>query len=599
MKNNRGIWFYIINFKFKSIFLKNFIPVILVFIIPISILNFIVYKNSLGALQKEVKDINSSSIYRFKESFDNIVNETQKISIYLSKMRDMETYAMMNIEGLDGFIKSEDNKRLTDIIASYPNIYNYINSIYLYSKKNEYVVSNIFNGKIDQIKDNSWLEELESSNNRNIIIKPRKMYGIYPYVLSIITPSYIFKEDLLGAVILNLDLQILGDMLVETEIGGTDQNLYVVNENNLVLYSNDYRDLFKSSNENDFIKYVSKNKKDSSKIETYNNKKYIVTVVKSQKFPWRFVSAYKLVDYNQRLKSIQKNMISFALISFIVAVIISFLVSLKMFQPVKSIISVLDNPDTTEHNHNFIKVNKLNEISYIVQGIINNSSSKKILEVELEKRLKIIKKAQALALQSQINPHFLYNTLETINWKAVELTNGANDVSKMISLISKLLKTALDMENYIIPLKEELDYCKLYLNLLTYRYKDLFEVLWKVDEEVSQFKILKLSLQPILENAIYHGIKPKREHGRIEIFAYIKDDILNVEVYDNGLGMDEEQVISLNNEMKSELSMEGEHIGIKNVNQRIKLLFGNEYGVQISSTINVGTCIKLFFPLIE
>jgi two-component system sensor histidine kinase YesM len=210
--------------------------------------------------------------------------------------------------------------------------------------------------------------------------------------------------------------------------------------------------------------------------------------------------------------------------------------------------------------------------------------------------MSLLKKARSIALQSQINSHFLFNTLENIKWKVMEFTNGENEGSHMISNLSKLLRIGLDTKEYMNTLRNELEHVRIYLEIQKVRYEDKFQVVYDIEEETLETVLPKITLQPIVENAIYHGLKPTNKKCTLTIKSYISEDRVLIEINDDGTGIEEEKCSLINNELQTEYIKEENHIGIKNVNQRIKLSFGENYGIEIKSRVNNGTSIIIAIP---
>lgn len=221
---------------------------------------------------------------------------------------------------------------------------------------------------------------------------------------------------------------------------------------------------------------------------------------------------------------------------------------------------------------------------------------RKNVDEELTERLRLLKKAQAVALQSQINPHFLNNTLETINWTAIELLGRKNEISEMTGGLSKMLRMTLENSDTVVAIREEVQHCKYYLEIQQKRYEDKFEVIWKIPEDVLEYKIIRIILQPLVENAIYHGIKPLSEKGILVISGSMYDEEVELSVSDTGLGMTEEELKNLRHNMDNDMIKESKHIGVTNVNQRIKLYFGEKYGVSVESKEGVGTKVTVHIP---
>jgi two-component system sensor histidine kinase YesM len=280
---------------------------------------------------------------------------------------------------------------------------------------------------------------------------------------------------------------------------------------------------------------------------------------------------------------------------FIAGLIISFYVTKSSYRPVIQILSAVDEPEIYINHPDKAKGD--NEIKYITEKIIKSFSSQKEMEKELENKLELLHKSQVEALQSQINPHFLFNTLESINWSAIELTNDENSVSKSISLLSNFLRLSLESDRYITTLRDEIEHVELYIKILQIRYDYKLQVNWNLEDDILDNEIVKLSLQPIIENAVYHGIKPKRGKGQITIEGKRDGNNIVICITDDGIGINKAKLDFLNDNLKNEYEINGKGIGMNNVNQRIKLLFGVEYGIEIVSEENKGTSVIMTIPV--
>jgi two-component system sensor histidine kinase YesM len=227
----------------------------------------------------------------------------------------------------------------------------------------------------------------------------------------------------------------------------------------------------------------------------------------------------------------------------------------------------------------------------IMIGKIRELLDSKIKEQE------ILKKAELRALQAQINPHFLYNTLDTIIWMAE--AKKTNQVIEIVSALSNFFRISLSKGKDWITIGEEIERTRSYLTIQKMRYRDIMDFKIEVDEEVLNFTILKLILQPLVENALYHGIKNKRQGGVITISARQKSDSeVLLEVKDNGIGFTPDKLAQLKTELEddsAEIKWES-GFGIGNVNKRIRLYYGKQYGISVSSEYNTGTCVTLVIP---
>lgn len=208
------------------------------------------------------------------------------------------------------------------------------------------------------------------------------------------------------------------------------------------------------------------------------------------------------------------------------------------------------------------------------------------------------RKAEIEILQAQIKPHFLYNTLDTIQWMAQEY--NAQDVVELVDSLTNMLRIGLSKGNEIITVRMETKHVESYLMIQKVRYEDKLNYVIEVDDRMMSCRVIKLILQPLVENAIYHGIKEKRGQGFIRITGCVEDGKIHFQVIDNGIGMTPEKLEEINRILKEDSSNNNEvGYGIFNVNAKIKLNFGNEYGLFYHSIYGEGTTVDVWHPLLE
>lgn len=201
--------------------------------------------------------------------------------------------------------------------------------------------------------------------------------------------------------------------------------------------------------------------------------------------------------------------------------------------------------------------------------------------------------AELYALQSQVNPHFLYNTLEAIRMRAVTTEN--KDVSTMIRILATLFRNSIK-KGMVVKVRDELNYCKSYLELYNIRYEQSLEVIFDIDEDILDYGIIKLLLQPLIENSVVHGINMNQSNNIITVKGWKTGDNINFSITDNGNGIDEYTLSVLTKSLESTNPSESESIGIINANQRIKLIFGSNYGINIDSKKGAYTTLSVNIP---
>ena len=218
------------------------------------------------------------------------------------------------------------------------------------------------------------------------------------------------------------------------------------------------------------------------------------------------------------------------------------------------------------------------------------------IEEQVKEEQKQLRKAEFELLQAQINPHFLYNTLDAIVWSAE--AGNQKQVVKMVGSLSDFFRTSLNKGKEIVTIKEELQHVRSYLEIQQIRYQDILTYEIDAEDEIGGYKIPKITVQPIVENALYHGIKNKRGGGKITVNGKSDGDDIVITVHDDGMGMDIDRLQQVQQSLVSGDENEKAIYGLYNVNERIRLEFGEEYGIKIESIHGIGTTVTVRLPKI-
>lgn len=327
----------------------------------------------------------------------------------------------------------------------------------------------------------------------------------------------------------------------------------------------------------------------------YRGEKYLVTRTDMKTTGWTLVSMVPYKSVMAETMAISGVMILAVAITLIVTLLLLNRILTGVVKPLKKLekYMVQVNPDNMDQRMEILTDDEIGHLSMKFNQMMDRIRNLKeqVIEEQEDKR-----KYELQALQAQINPHFLYNTLDSIIWMAE--TNDSNIVA-MTEALAKLFRISLNKGNEEISLERELEHVKNYLIIQSMRYADKFTYEISAEPGVERCRTIKLILQPIVENCIYHGIKKKRGTGKITIRAYRREQNLIIEVSDDGCGMPEEICRKiLSDEIESE-NTSGSGIGVKNVNERIQLRFGKKYGLSYSSEEGVGTTVTYVLPYNE
>ena len=414
-------------------------------------------------------------------------------------------------------------------------------------------------------------------------------------IIPIIRPLYSsFDYSIDGWVYISVNTSIITDYLEDYAVGdGSD--LYIIINNIIYLYKD--KKLEKISPEFQVVtKDTTEYTKDISyyTIKNKDGKYHTVVSYASNLNGWHIAQSISDEQF------VLKKSIYFPLILLIIGLLLTlgamltYTFNRMINRPISKINKKILEISAGDFSKN-ISIENLDEIGTIGKGI--NILSQNVLDL-IESRVEDEKQKKELEfrmLQSQINPHFLYNTLNSIKWMAT--IQNASGIPEMTTSLARLLKNIAKGTSELITIKEELDLLKDYITIQQYRYGGSIIVNYNImSDDLYECNIIKFTLQPIVENAIFHGIESKSTEGIININININNNKIVIEVIDNGIGISEDKIKKLLSSKETTSKEYFNNIGISNVNERIKLTFGNEYGVNIKSKINEYTNIIITIP---
>jgi two-component system, sensor histidine kinase YesM len=594
MRKGKRLWTYISDYKLQSIFFKNFLISISLIIIPLIIILTIAISSTNRVVRNEMVNLIKNNLSNTSNMLDVIFQDTNYIAGSLSL--DYEVRKYLYTQSIDPISKEMNTRNLISSLSSLVARNTPIHSIYIFSELNSEVVTMSGPIKMPQFEDTNWMETYKDSHDGQPIIFSRNMFKFTntgfddsPNVITILKPIFrLGKTVAHGAIVINIEHEKLTNHILENEAVG---EIFILHDGGEILYSKDRQQINMNINEIENIPSFA-NLPQRSRIEYQFTNDQIVAVKYSTQNGLTYMLSLPLTHFNTQQKQLKNLSITLILISLIVAFISSLIWSWNSYLPIKNLLTILENPGSTKTN-----AKNKNEIKYIANNIIRNLNSNTSLKSELKSQLELLDHTRTAALQAQINPHFLYNTLDSIRWSAIGLIGKENKVSRMISDLAGLLRLSLETDDNIISVHNEIKHADLFIRILKARYPRKIKVIWDVDKKISSYAILKLCLQPIIENAYYHGIKPTRKSGVIQISGKKEKETLCIKIADDGQGISPEKLALMNTELCKSNTLKEDHIGIMNVHQRIQLVFGEEYGVRIDSTEGQGTTISLVFPL--
>lgn len=583
MNKIKNIWFNIRHFKFNSIFLRTFLFITALTVIPFIVLSIMFYSNTLKNIREEITLENSYIFDNSVNIIDRTLMEVDTLSSSLASNESTQLYTINNVS-TDSF------KTISRLAKTLPIIYRYIDSIYIYSEPTDTVIMDNNSIPLSDLSDTDWISAYHAVTSPKGTIIPRSKNNVYPQLITIIKPIYVADEKK-GAIIMNINAQsIYNSMLYQQYKDG--RLFFLVNADNKIIISSELS-YFNTYPDNIGLNTLTIESNPKNSVYEINDKNYVVLSGDSAISDYKYISAYPLELYEHKLSTMKLQIIGILLLLMIIIFILAYVASVRSYSPLNEIISFLDNSQPPADS---IEEEDKNELMYIINSIQTHINDKTKMAEILEERMKLLRKSQYDMLQTQINPHFLYNTLETINWMAYNMSNSENPVSKSLINLASFFRNTLT-SGYFVSIENEIKYTKEYVNILALRYGDLFDIEWDIDESILSYTIIKICLQPIIENAVYHGIKQKNDKGLIKIKGFCDDNNIILIVSDDGIGIEKDALDELNKTLsETSFTNEKSHIGLSNVNQRIKIIFGDSYGIHVESTVGVGTDVYVTIP---
>ena len=585
---------------YNKLFVKLSICIICISIIPLVIITTLLNGQMVRVIEDELL-----------KSHEYIMNE------YVSKLNykvDIYTTLLNNITS---------NREISDLLANrgnleYPELYDKamgiskevsnqigarrtdeINNITIYSLNEEnqiYVpgISNVFT-----IKNTSWYKELMVSGNPKEYLS-RNVVGMNGNIISFIKPIINTDDgyygERLGFVKLDINANEFFSPIFTTDAKSLDR-VYIVDR-----YG---KDIYHSTNNNLDIalNFIAKdsygNSEKSIEYMEFKNEKIILAYDETADKNFRIVHSFDYSTVKKTIDGVKSTIGYYVVLLIIIVLIFVLLFSQKLSSRVNLLLRKMDkvqqgdieiteyisgNDEIATVDHHFnIMVHKLQKL--INQNYIQN----------IEK-----KEAELNSLQLQINPHFLYNTLETIS--SLAAVKGCFEICEISQRLGEMFRYNINVgKGEFIYLEKEIKHIENYVYIQKIRFNNKFEVFFDIEDEFKKCRVLKFILQPVIENAILHGINNKNGHGCIEVSAQRIENKLSIIINDDGIGIEEEKLNTLNNHINNlnnnKVESYKQSIGMKNVNMRIKLTYGDEYGVLVTSKVNEGTKVTITLPL--
>ncbi|WP_165972369.1 sensor histidine kinase [Paenibacillus piri] len=562
------------------------------------IVGLLVYQGVVKVIQEIATDYILVTIKQENEKVDKIIAKAESSASTVLSNNEMQN--MLNQVYSGQVLKLPDRDLISHLIYNAVNQEPYVIAAQVYSPRFGYYG---FNNSYLQQSDIRQLtlqhpEKLAHIDDRMIWIEVKTGVGdnVYPFIFGIRTIPNFITDTPLGYFMVVLDKKQIENDLIHIDIG-QGGSMFIVNEDGLAIVSSD------EAMEMETKRYLADNFKDRNDvsghfIHSVNGVHSLVTYNKLHRTNWTSVVILPVSSLTKGMDYVNYLLILTGCATILLVFITARLLSARITKPISNIQRNMKRVEQGNLQVNLpvthtLEINDLSQSFNHMVGKLNILINQ-VYEGELRRR-----EAELKALQANIHPHFLYNTLDSLYWMLI--IRGQEEVAKVVVSLSHLFRYSIGGKGQTVPLRSELEHIRNYLQIQQIRFEDLeVECIW--DETIGNVTILKLLLQPLVENAIYHGLEKKSGNRKLTIATKAIDQgLVLITIRDNGAGIRPEQLALIRSMMRMadhfQILEERLGMGIENVHRRIKLFYGEAYGMDISSEPGEGTEITIRIPL--
>ena len=535
------------------------------------------------------------TIKNFKDYVDNNANsKSNEISKQIVYNYDNYFQGIIDtlnvvIEELDNTDVNSDPKSVEDYFFDVISYRKDITNITLFAVNGEYLVKTgeeIYSS--DVIATMSWFYEA--------LLQPSICYFSPPFSYSendnrIFVTKYVnynYNEDA-GVLLFELNSDKILDIANNTNLGNGGQIVIMttINDKFSVIFSSE------EHIDSDILRVLNKQILGNGSLTIKSNKmSYNIETINNTR--WRIGIFINIDESAAAQNSFAITLISICFVAIIITTILISVISKNIANTLKKLEAAMKEIEEADYLLvEEVNIGKQKEIASLSESFNLMMRRLKELMDKVVEEQETQRKSELKALQYQINPHFLYNTLDSIVWLVDN--NKNKEASEMVVALAKLFRISISRGRNIITVKDELEHARSYLLIQSIRYADAFKYEFDIDPEVVEYTTLKLILQPMIENAIYHGLKNRIDEGYIKISAKLVNTKVVFEISDNGYGMRKEKIEELYENFKNPDLNDG--VGLKNIYLRLKIYYGDEADLLIESELDEGTTIKIIIPM--
>ena len=578
---------------------------LLISIIPILVLGILINWSTERILENKSNETTMELISNVNETFNFYIDNLRTVSFLVERYEGSSTFFDRTEESPEMSLAYKNEIR--DYLHEFTVLRPEIAGTLIVNSEGEYISNEFYAPVYRDLTQTSWyISAVQNKGVLKNVGRPigRRLVSLVNYkndevvtvVRAVTDPETL---EVKGVILIDMKLRVISEAVQKVKLG----------KNGYLMVVDKYGEGIYSPSRGDFetipIDWFDEESSGYLK-KQIGGKDYQLIYQQSSFADWITVGVFPSEETVFELQDIKFYTTFFIFLIILFGLPVSYFLSRTISNPIHDLATLMGKAEQGQLDVRYTE-ERTDEIGRL--GTSFNKMLKRIKELvyltELQERKK--RDAEFRSLQANINPHFLYNTLDTIQWMARK--QKAENIAELIDSLAKFFRIGLSKGMDIIPLKKELEHVDSYLLIQLTRYRKKLTYSISVDESISSYRVLKFILQPIVENAIYHGIKERRGLGKVAISAEEQGGNLIVVIKDDGKGMTStrlseinealDQAIKLTDRPAPEYTGEGKAYGLLNVQARIKLAYGEKYGIEIASQEDIGTEVKIVLPVIK
>ena len=576
--------------KFSSIQSVIFATVAVLILSAVVIVTGVSMKFTNTSIFENSSEYTHTIIQQMNQNIDSYIDYMENIAYLISSNEDVQDYLF------DEKIDNEGRYRILNQLQTILDSRSDIRNVGIISKNGRMLIndgSKSVNQDLD-LNTQEWYATALEKPNGPILTSSHVQHIISGERPWVITLSRGIRDrsgsgEKEGVFFIDLNYSAISELCDQSTVG-TKGYAFILDAKGNIVYHPQQQQLYNEL-QTENISLIMDTDEDTVLTGTGNDGK-LYSISRSEKTGWTVVDCTNVKELLSKSRQAQSVYVLTAIILVIVALLFSRFMARSITLPIQKLRDSMKKVQEGDFSVSDVVVDSKNEIGSLTKSFdvmthrIHELMEQNVHEQE-EKR-----KSELKALQSQINPHFLYNTLDSIIWMAEGKKN--EEVVLMTASLARLLRQSISNEDEVVPIANEVEYARGYLTIQKMRYKDKLEFQIEVDSSILYIPLIKLVLQPIIENAIYHGLKYKESKGLLIVKGFMKDGNAVLQVIDDGVGMDEETLAHIYDKHKVNYHSNG--VGVYNVQKRLKLYYGEDYGITYTSELGKGTTATIKIP---